>query len=283
MSEINCIDTACKIKLFDREFKFAYKGLSYLIVNYPDLSKCVLYMKNNLSRLKKLILSWLVKDINHLPYCPEDNFTDKDWELSMQNSTQLSYECTGLYKFYVLYSSSLLYNQVMSNMGMWHWFDKIYEFDKCNLYLGAMPLKSSYSNRDDKTIIKNLGVKAVLSLVESFENNSHGYIYTPINPKEWQEEDIYFLQVPIEDNCNIIIEKIQTCLAFIHWNISNNRSVYVSCMAGVSRSCLIVMSYLVKYLNFNSQEAFNYIKSIRIQIKNKHFETLKKFEVMLCK
>jgi protein-tyrosine phosphatase len=279
-------ETACKIKLFDREFKFAYKGLSYLVNNYKELSTSVDYMKTNLKRLKKNTQSWLVKDINHLPYCPEDDFTDKDWQLYMQNSTQLSYECTGLYKFYILYSSSLLYNQMMSTLGMRHWFDKIYEFTNCSLYLGAMPLKTSYlgvETRNDLKIIKDLNIKAVLSVVESFENNSEGFVHKPINPSEWKEEGIDYLQVPIEDFIDISIEKIQICLAFIHWNILKNKSVYVNCRVAVNRSVLIVMAYLVKYLKFSALGAFDYIKSIRVQVENGHFETLKKFEAMLCK
>ena len=176
----------------------------------------------------------------------------------------------------------------MNNIGGWNWFDKIHDINfldnNVSLYLGAMPLKSNLLGmeyRNDKDILIDNEVGAVLSVVEHFENNTLGYICSPITPNEWSLNNIKYLQVPIPDFCLVPLEKIQICVEYIHWNVRNKRNVYISCRVGVNRSCLIAMAYLVKYENFTSLKAYEYIKSKRIQVKNGHYKILQKYEKLL--
>ena len=73
---------------------------------------------------------------------------------------------------------------------------------------------------------------------------------------------------------------------FIHWNIKNGRSVYVHCKSGKSRSFLIVVAYLIKYLDYTAENAMNFVKSNRIQAgfgkNSRKMCVLNKFE-QLCK
>ena len=118
------VETFRKINILYREFNYAYGnnyGLSGLIETYKntypnhcyeELKNCIQHMKINIYNIYNLTKIWNKTKIeNELPYCPESDFDDNDWELYIKNSTHLQYESTSLYKFYVLYYSSFFYNQ----------------------------------------------------------------------------------------------------------------------------------------------------------------------------
>ncbi len=171
----------------------------------------------------------------------------------------------------------------MTNVGIWHWFDLIYD-GKSKIYLGGMPLKSGPLNiqhRNDLLTLQALNIQGVLSVVEGYENQSDGYLYSPIKPDEWEDVNIQYCQIPIPDFVSISLDKIQTCVEYIHWHVKNNRNVYLNCRIGKSRSSLILMGYFVKYLNYTSKEAYQYIKSKRVQIQNKHFKLLQEYEKLI--
>ena len=285
-------EISCKIAILSRDFKNAYgnekHGLVCLLntyigtIYYDRLTDLLHFLKDHISKYKKLS-----KWYNHFNDNFENNFKDEDWEYYIQNSKSLQYETTSLYKFYIQYSSSLLYNQTMNNIGIWHWYDLIHEFeDGVKIYLGGMPLKSgalNIENRNDLITLQNMGVQAILSVVEGFENKSEGYIYTPITPNEWEDVNIKLCQIPIPDFGTVSLNKIHTCVEYIHWNIKNKRSVYTSCRVGRNRSNLVLMAYFVKYLKYTSQEAYDYIKFNRFQIQNKHFKILQQYEQLVTK
>jgi protein-tyrosine phosphatase len=172
----------------------------------------------------------------------------------------------------------------MNTVGIYNWFDKIYTTNNTHLYLGAMPMKLSImglETRNDATLLLANNIHAVLSVVECYENRSNGILYSPILPEEFQFHNIKFLQIPIPDFCEVSIDKINTCVAYIYWNISNGRNVYISCRIGKCRSCLILMAYLIKYHGFTSENVYGYIQSIRPQVQNKHHKTLQLYEQSL--
>lgn len=285
-------ETACKVKILSRNFKHAYgddeHGLACLLTTYNNttiydkLKLTIINFKDYLEQYKRITKNWIIikKSV-----CPESNFSDEEWEYYIKNSKMIQYETVSFYKYYLQYSTALFYNQLMNNIGVWHWFDLIHEFDNgIKIYLGGMPLKSgnlSIENRNDLTKICNLRVKAILSVVEGFENKSDGRIYTPVTPDEWDNVNIKFCQIPIPDFGTVDMDKIHICVEYIHWNIKNKRNLYISCCIGKNRSTLILMSYFVKYLNMTSNEAFQYIKSKRIQVQNKHFKILQEYEALL--
>ncbi len=283
-------EISCKIAILNRDFKNAYgdenHGLVCLLnayhktIYYDQLVDMINLLYDHIKKYKKLS-KWCNHHINF-----ESNFKDEDWEYYIQNSKSLQYETTSLYKFYIQYSSSLLYNQTMNNIGVWHWYDLIHEIDNVKIYLGGMPLKSgalNIENRNDLITLQNLGVNAILSVVEGFENKSEGYIYSPITPDQWEEVNIKFCQIPIPDFGTVSLNKIHTCVEYINWNVKNNRSVYIQCRVARNRSVLILMAYFVKYLKYTSQEAYDYIKSKRVQAQNKHFKILQQYEQLLNK
>lgn len=279
-------DVYFKIRFIKKEFMIAYgnesKGLACLLKTYEgtpiydSLFKSVHYILETLSLLKNISKKWVI-DNNY-------TFNDQDWELYINNSSKLQYETTGFYKYYVQYNGSFMLNNVMNNIGVYNWFDKIYTVNGAVLYLGAMPLKVTFlSNvtRNDVTLLQELNINAVLSVVECYENQSDGIIYTPISPTEWKDAGIKYLQVPIPDFSTVDLCKINTCVEYIHWCISNGKNVYCHCRIGKSRSSLIVMAYLIKYQGFTTDDVYDYVRSIRPQVQNKHHKTLVMYEESL--
>ena len=281
------IDVMFKIQFVKKEYQIAYgndkQGLVCLLKTYEgtdiydSLFKSVGYISENLEYLESYVHKWGLS-------VDEYQFNDQDWELYMRNSDKLQYETTGFYKFYVMYYGSFMYNNFMNNIGIWNWYNKIYVTNNVSIYLGAMPLKVTLVGnelRNDATLLKSIGVGAVLSVVECYENQSNGIVFSPIKPNEWEAVGIKYLQVPIPDFSSVDLTKINTCVEFIQWNVLNGVSVYTSCRAGKNRSTLIIMCYLIKYHSFTSDNVYEYVKSIRPQVQNKHHDVLLLFEQSL--
>lgn len=76
-------------------------------------------------------------------------------------------------------------------------------------------------------------------------------------------EDFLFiniLQLPIPDGINVYISKyFDEC----HMFIEKGRCVLVHCVAGLSRSPTIVISYLMKYKFMSLREAYEYVSEKR--------------------
>lgn len=282
----NKLEVKNKIKFIHKQYNYAYgddnRGLLCLLKTVPTINDSINYIIDNLKIIKKLVKEWNIKTDIVVEY----TFTDKDWELYIHNSIQLQYETIGLYKYYVMYYSSFVFNQLMNTVGLYNWFDRIYTTNGTSIYLGAMPIKSTVlgiETRNDATLLESLHINAVLSVVECYENHSNGIIYSPLLPEEFMLHNIKFLQIPIPDFCDISISKIDTCIAYIYWNISNDRNIYISCRAGKCRSNLLIMCYLIKYHGFTSDNVYEYVRSIRPQVQNKHHKTLLLYEASLNK
>ena len=291
-SVVSCADSrhnrSYKFRWLIRQFKRAYEpknggGLKGLSDTYPTISKEI----QNLLLELKINMEIDEYSVEHFK-CPEEEFTDIDWQMAMEISSQLTYEYPGYYKYYIQYEASLYWNQFMNTIGLWNWYDKIYDGpNMTELYLGALPLRSNLFYRNDLEALRNLGIGAVLTVTEVFENTTPGYLYKPVSGKDWRESGINFYQVPIQDFGPICLDQIDQSLAYIDWNLKNGRSVYIHCKAGVNRSNLICMAYLVKFAGMTSDQAFDHIKQIRKQIQTgiggQSMITLKEFESRLQK
>ena len=232
--------------------------------------------------------------------CPEETFTDNEWLEAVKNSHDLRKEYTSLSKYYFNYAAALNFNVAMNFMhsskaslgeivgkdwdSNWNWWDEIFVHPKteAKLYLGALPLAAGtfVSSRNDLESLKLLGVGAVISIVEVFENKSTGIVTCPIKPEEWQNADILQLQVPTPDFETMSISLILRVTAFIDWNLRNGRSCYIHCKAGRGRSKLAVDCYLIQYHKLRAQDAYNLVKIKRPQsgYDGDKWNTLMEFE-----
>lgn len=136
-------------------------------------------------------------------------------------------------------------------------FHEVYTFPNGNtLYLGSQsavggfPDMWNYTDKDFKQVHNHLyekGIKYVVCCAELYDLFS----------------DIEYLHIPMESNDNFdISNSVMTALPFIE-NKLKNGSVLVHCNAGCHRSATIVVSYLMKQLNWDIDTAHNFVKSKR--------------------
>ncbi|MFQ5728781.1 MAG: dual specificity protein phosphatase family protein [Waddliaceae bacterium] len=219
------------------------------------------------------------------PFCPEEEYSDEEWEEAIKISASLKMGYVDSYSYYAKYTGGLLFNETLYALNYRNWWDEIGEFENSRLLLGALPLHigvASFEKRNDLTALKEKGIQAILSVVEVFENNSDGFITAPIKPEDCQRNNIKHLQLPTPDCQTIFLELISRGVEFIQWNLKNGRPTYVHCKAGRGRSALIVMCYLIKYQNLSAQEAFDLVRKNRPQAgfseEGSEWKTLKTFE-----
>jgi hypothetical protein len=277
------------VRLMCREFKLGYYGLQHIenggmqgllitLQDDPDIPKLkniFTFMQINIDIIKKETDS-LGKSIFD---CPEFDFTDEDWRRILAIVPNLQLETTPFFKYYINYSAILTFNKLKSDG---NWWDCICKFDNgAELYLGAIPTINSLGH-NHLLELKDLGIEAVACLTEVFENNSLGYIYSPVLPIDWKTANIYFYHVPNPDFCTMGVDSTLKVVAFIRWNIQNGRKIYVHCKSGKSRSFLGVCAYLVIDHGYTAEGAVAYVKSKRKQAgfgKNSNkIATLKEIE-----
>lgn len=70
---------------------------------------------------------------------------------------------------------------------------------------------------------------------------------------------------------------------FVDDQLRNGNRVLVHCAAGISRSCSLVLSYLMRYHNYDLRKAFNLVKNIRrvVRPNNGFFQYLIDYECRL--
>lgn len=222
------------------------------------------------------------------PECPEEEYTDEEWEEAIIQSANQQKEMVGMMQFLGRYSTGLLYNQLRSyacsfsgneDTG-WDWHNKIGDYEKGKLFLSALPIDSTGTN--SLSYMKEKDIRAVLSLNEVFETTSEGYWTSPVTPKNYADEGIKHLQIPTPDCETIFFQLALRGVEFVHWCLSKGINIDVHCKAGRGRSFLIVAGYLIKYQQMSADDAFDHIKKMRPQSgfgkDREEWETLKKFE-----
>lgn len=273
------------ISLLCKEFKFAYNGITDtfdsgmcgLLSTFekdpclPSLIIVLENMKKMMCKYKKAVENISYEQIINTLHCPETDFTDEDWMQMLKIVPLLQKEHTGFCK--KLFSGS-------DNS-----YNEICQFaNGSGIYLGGLPMIGFKQN--DLTILKEIGITAVLSVVEIFENNSSGYIYSPVTAQNWRDDGIkYHYQIPCPNYCPMELELVQKGVEFIHWNIRNKRKIYVHCDYGLNRSFVVIVAYFVEYYSHTVTSAIEYITSRRpgvyINPNSKNMILLNKIESLV--
>lgn len=278
-----------------RDFSLAYKGpldsgggiIGLLETykddsNYRELKNVISFMKESMDFFKNETYKHRVESYNDL--CPEVNYNDENWEKAISEIPTFKTEYVGFSKYYIGYSIPLTINQINTNFNKWN---EIIIINGISIYLGGLPIVCDLVGRNDCMELIELGIKSVLSTVEIYENNTTGYIYSAITPNEWKNNNIKHYQIPSPDYCGMYVETILKGVEYMHWNITNGRSVYVHCKSGKSRSFVIVICYFVKYLGYNINDAMNFIKNKRIHagfgVGSKKMDVIKEFVEIINK
>lgn len=227
-------------------------------------------------------------DPEEKPECPEEKYTDEEWEQAIIQSANLKKEMVGMMQYYGRYSIGLLYNQLRSYVCSfsgtedtgWDWYNKIGDYENGTLFLSGLPIKST--GTDSLADMKREKIGAVLSVTEVFETLSEGYITSPLTPEIYAENGIKHLQIPTPDCETIFFELVLRGVEFVHWCLSKGINIDVHCKAGRGRSFLIVAGYLIKYQGMTAEEAFSHTRKMRPQSgfdkERAEWNTLLKFE-----
>lgn len=124
-----------------------------------------------------------------------------------------------------------------------------------NLYLG------DYQNATNlfHPLMKELNLKHIINCCKGGKNffPNHFNYYN----LEWVDD--------LQQDINEILEVI----SYIDSALSKEEAVFVHCGAGISRSSSVVIAYLMKKLDWNYLQAYQFVKEKRNCIQpNQHFE-----------
>ena len=85
----------------------------------------------------------------------------------------------------------------------------------------------------------------------------------PFNESIQYKYRLSILDNETDEEINKMTQDMDKYIDIIHTHIQNNENVLVHCKAGVQRSATIVVGYLMKYLDFELNEAIKTLKNIR--------------------
>lgn len=152
------------------------------------------------------------------------------------------------------------------------------------------PLGSLYDLTYDSTLIVDqlyLGNSCNARNYYELENNKVGLIInsSPCISNYFQNEFEYY-NVKVEDISGAdILCHLDNTVTKMHDFIENNpqKSVFVHCFMGSSRSATIIIAYLMKYHNYNLRDALNFVKEKRevVNLNQDFFKQLSEFDKTL--
>jgi protein-tyrosine phosphatase len=126
------------------------------------------------------------------------------------------------------------------------------------IYIGPYP-----QNEDEIETMANSGVTAVLN-VQTDRDLKHRQVNWEAHLRAYLEHDIKVIRYPIEDfNQEDLIKKLKGAGDALSDLVSDEKTVYVHCTAGMSRAAATVIIYLVFYQNYTLEDAFDFVKSHR--------------------
>lgn len=83
--------------------------------------------------------------------------------------------------------------------------------------------------------------------------------------KEAASKNIVYRQISADDyNSFDLLQYFQGMTSFIHKCITNNGTIVVHCLMGVSRSAATVMAYLIRFKKMTTEEALKAVKEKRM-------------------
>ena len=97
------------------------------------------------------------------------------------------------------------------------------------------------------------------------------------------EEEFEYMRVDVEDKLNErIFDYLNTTITRMHEYLENteDKTIFVHCFMGSSRSATIIIAYLIKYLKYTRRDALLFLKQRRplVNINVDFFKQLLEFE-----
>ncbi|KAI6194950.1 LMBR1 domain-containing protein 2-B [Aphelenchoides besseyi] len=175
----------------------------------------------------------------------------------------------GTLAFYPTLAYNLLRNYVQPTR--WQWYSRVDE----NLILGALPFKSMIAE------LKAENVGGVVCCTEEFETRA---AYNGMGAEQWQEADIKFCHVPMQDFVGTTSrQNLHNAVKFIDNLAEQGRTVYVHCKAGRTRSATVAVCYLMHKYNYTPEQAMNAVVRARPQalLRTAHWNSVNDYRVFL--
>lgn len=154
----------------------------------------------------------------------------------------------------LVFEAIIIYNSVQMGLGLFDWFNLVDD----KLYLGAIPLESQF-----KSLMSNMGIEAVLSVVEDFEISSNTAVGRPIQITDYKQAGLHHLHLPWPDFHSPPFKLLDRGADFIDKHLSERRKVYCHCKSGKGRSACMIMAYFMKHKYLDANTAFSLMKNKR--------------------
>jgi protein-tyrosine phosphatase len=133
-------------------------------------------------------------------------------------------------------------------------------------YLSLIKMEKRYSKPVFDKIIDGLWVGNLSSAISSELMKDIDLIINLSQNKYEKNPDKEYIDIDITDFYDSDIKKyFENITKTIKDSISNNKNVFVHCVAGISRSISIIIAYLIKYNNLSLLESFTLVKNSRVQ------------------
>ena len=139
---------------------------------------------------------------------------------------------------------------------------------KCSQEIKNNKLKEHLQSSHITEIINNIFIGSYLNAKNwnELEKNNIKYILNCATEcKNIFEDKIKYLKLDIKDQNDFPIQDFfDKGIQFIQESVNNNDSnILIHCMEGKSRSTTLLMAYLIKYKNENTNSAYKIVKSKR--------------------
>ncbi|MCS5707808.1 dual specificity protein phosphatase family protein [Candidatus Berkiella cookevillensis] len=138
------------------------------------------------------------------------------------------------------------------------------------LKLGAIPIADweHGSLLLEESFLESRKLGLVVSCCGDFELKGNGLLaLTPVSPHFWVEKDVTHLQVKMRDfGGDVPLEQIRIAVEQMHQCIHNGKTAYVHCKAGRGRSVVMVICYLMQFLDYTPEEAIAFVREKRPEI-----------------
>jgi len=161
------------------------------------------------------------------------------------------------YKF-LIFEILLFDHGIEHALGYFEWYSCVDD----NLYLGAIPLQQSFPHQ--------LGIQAVMSILQPFEFNTATIVGTPVTPDHWRRIGVEHMTVESPDFYPPSFDSLNKGADFLNQNLSEGRKTYCHCKSGRGRSASIVMAYFMRYKKLDAISAFSKLKLKRSIIFDKN-------------
>jgi len=163
------------------------------------------------------------------------------------------------------FETLLVINLIKNFFFGWEWWNQIDE----NIYLGAIPLERF----DHENTLKNeLGITAVVSIIEEFERETTTLFGKAVSTDVWQRH----LHLSSPDFLPPSIEELDRGADWIKTQVDAGRKVYIHCKSGAGRSPSVVLAYYIKHLKMDAEAARDNVFSRRPHIFSSHSKMMER-------